>query len=344
MPIKSHAQRSIADLAINPHNRTHIKLQQIHQLINWESLKEILSRYYTKGQSKVGRSAYPPLLLFKACLLQTWYGLSDYQLEDQLQDRIAFKQFCRLSMSDQVPDASVICRFRKALNNTPAYEELLAAVNSQLITQEIMIHHGTTVDASITPTNRKPRGNKAYELNDKQAEEPLQEVVKPSVDPEASWVKRGAKLFYGYKKHYAVESETGLVLGVHTTGARCHESKYLRCLLEQVAPPSGSEVLADKGYSSQENRDIIRQMGLKSRLQYKRNRGEQGSSWMSRYNKAVGLRRYKVERVFGSLKSWFKTGVARYVGRSKTHLQHVLEGIAYNLYRAPGLVLKTSMG
>ena len=38
------------------------------------------------------------------------------------------------------------------------------------------------------------------------------------------------------------------------------------------------------------------------------------------------------------MKKWFGAGHARYKGLEKVHAQHVLEAIAYNLYRAPGLV------
>jgi len=30
----------------------------------------------------------------------------------------------------------------------------------------------------------------------------------------------------------------------------------------------------------------------------------------------------------------------RYIGLTKTHTQHLLEAIAYNLYRAPGIIIK----
>jgi IS5 family transposase len=39
------------------------------------------------------------------------------------------------------------------------------------------------------------------------------------------------------------------------------------------------------------------------------------------------------------MKLWFGAGRARYKGLAKTHTQHLLEAIAYNLYRAPGIIL-----
>jgi transposase, IS5 family len=63
--------------------------------------------------------------------------------------------------------------------------------------------------------------------------------------------------------------------------------------------------------------------------------------WAKGYNKLVGRDRYKIERVFGSIKRWFGGLTARYVGLVKTHGQHVLETMAYNLYRLPGYYYET---
>lgn len=157
-------------------------------------------------------------------------------------------------------------------------------------------------------------------------------------------MKRAHQVHYGYKRHYLVDSEQGLVLAVHTTKASEHESPHLSSLLEKVNLPEGSEVLGDKGYSSATNESLLRSKRLKSRLQRKRARGKARSNWSSLYNSLIGGRRYKVERVFGSIKSWFKVRGARYVGKAKMHSQHVLEAVSYNLYRAPGLALRASMG
>ncbi len=50
-------------------------------------------------------------------------------------------------------------------------------------------------------------------------------------------------------------------------------------------------------------------------------------------NKLVSRDAHKIERVFGSIKRGFGRLEARYVGMAKTHGQHVLEAIAYSLYR-----------
>ena len=53
--------------------------------------------------------------MFKILLLQRWYNLSDEALESALYDRISFARFAGLSLEDDVPDATTICRFRSSL-------------------------------------------------------------------------------------------------------------------------------------------------------------------------------------------------------------------------------------
>lgn len=55
-------------------------------------------------------------------LLQTWYGLSDYAVEEAVNDRITFSRFCGISMDSPVPDHSVLSRFRTTLTEKKALE------------------------------------------------------------------------------------------------------------------------------------------------------------------------------------------------------------------------------
>ena len=162
------------------------------------------------------------------------------------------------------------------------------------------------------------------------------------MDKEAAWVKKGGMLQYGYKRHYLADSHDGLVMSVHTSAANAHESQHIDSCLDKVCLPRGSRVLADKGYSSQSNEVSLRHRGFRSGIQRKAHRGRPLSASENRYNKLIGRSRYKIERVFGSIKRWFGRLEARYVGLVKTHGQHVLEAIAYNLYRLPGLIMSKS--
>ena len=70
---------SICDLRARKIKKTFFT--QINRLIDWSSVDSLIKKHYTKGESATGKPSYSGLLLFKMCLLQTWYGLSDYEVE-----------------------------------------------------------------------------------------------------------------------------------------------------------------------------------------------------------------------------------------------------------------------
>ena len=54
--------------------------------------------------------------------------------------------------------------------------------------------------------------------------------------------------------------------------------------------------------------------------------------------------RSTIERTFGSIRRWFHGGRCRYRGLAKTHTQNILESIAFNLYRTPGIIMSSFVG
>jgi IS5 family transposase len=115
----------------------------------------------------------------------------------------------------------------------------LQQINSQLAGHGVLVKQGaiSTVDASVTPTLRKPKRKSSYTLAEGQ-EPPLDKTRQPGVDREAQWVKKGGKLQYGHKRHYLAEAQEGLVIAVHTTPANVHDSQLLGDCLNKVKLPS----------------------------------------------------------------------------------------------------------
>ena len=241
-----------------------------------------------------------------------------------------------------MPDHSTLRRLRSELSENRAMNRLLSRLNAQLRHHGVFVQQGGgIIDACITPTVRKPQGQVTYLLPE-DAHSPLTKALKAGVDKAGRWVKKGDKLQYGYKRHYLAEERSGMVIAVHTTGASVHESQPLEACLSQVDLPCGSGVLGDKGDCSQADAELLRSRGLRSGIQRKAYKGKPLSVWEKRYNKFIAGSRYKIAQVFGSIKRWFGRLEARYVGLSKTHGQHVLEAMAYNLYRLPGMIMSQS--
>ena len=72
------------------------------------TFRAIIEVAYTKGYKFTGRPSYDNLVLFKIELLRTWYGLSDREVEEQVNDRLPFSRFAGLGMEDIVPDSTTV--------------------------------------------------------------------------------------------------------------------------------------------------------------------------------------------------------------------------------------------
>jgi IS5 family transposase len=329
-------------------------LRQIDTIVDWQPIEKEINNIYRRGYSVDGRPSYSGLLLFKMLLLQTWYNLSDEKVEDMVNDSLSTMRFCGLVLEDSVPDHSTLSRFRSDLTRKRAFDRLLRKINGQLEAKRIMVKEGAAmVDASLTDTPRRPKGKTTYEVaEDRQEDERPQEqkdgeqrtmklvrVKQPGVDAEGRWVKKGGKLHFGFKKHVSVDQE-GLVLAVHTTTANEHDSKgFSRVVRKTPMSKMKDGVFADKGFKVPDNDSYLKEKGIKNRIQRKAYRNRPLTEREKKFNKLISKQRYKVERTFGGMVRWFGAGVARYVGLQKAHAQHVIQAVAYNLYRSPGIIV-----
>ena len=330
---------------------------QIDKCIDWKAVEVQIQKYYAKGSSVAGRPSYPGLLLFKMCLLQTWYGLSDYDVEEKVNDSLSFMQFVGLQLEDEVPDHSVISRFRTEMTKQDAYEKIFEQINAQLEAKGLIVKTGALVDASVTGSPRKPKGKTTYVIADDRREDERNEsdikeekqqqqlikIAQPGVDTEAAWLKKAGKLHYGYKKHLCTDDAEGMIIAVITTSANESDMHHITDVTDKAKLKPKARVKADKGYASSENRKALIQKGLKDAIMHKATKNKPLTPWQIKFNQIISKTRYKIERTAGSMKRWFGAGIARYVGLAKTHTQHLMEAIAYNLYRTPGIAAKNAL-
>lgn len=130
-------------------NRCLDNLTKINNLLNWASIEELLGKCYSTGRSIKGAGAYPPLLLFKCILLQKWFRInSDPELECYINDRISFKKFLGIPLTDPSPAHSTFSRFRKRLSKK-AMEQINSEITRQLDKKGLAINEGLAVDARI---------------------------------------------------------------------------------------------------------------------------------------------------------------------------------------------------
>ncbi|MGV8813694.1 MAG: IS5 family transposase [Gelidibacter sp.] len=314
---------------------------QINALIDWDKIEKLIDADYSKGKSAVGKPSYSGLLLFKMCLLQSWYGLSDYEVEDRLNDSISFSYFCGMHIDEVAPDHSTLSRFRTALTKTKTFEKLFGSVNAQLEIHNIIVKTGIIVDASVIETPLRPKGKTNHEVAEDRSDKEVavKKEYAESVDKDATWLKKRGKYHFGFKKHHVTDEE-GLVLGVATTTASKNEIANLEEVLETVNVdlPKDIPLKADKGYQSKKNAVLLKKRNLKNHILKKAKKNKPLTPWEKKFNKLIGKTRFKVERTFGGIKRWFNGGLARYRGIEKMHTQNLMEAICYNLYRSPGII------
>ena len=313
MAVKSTGQFSFVD-ALAPHVASggSGRLDRLDGLVKWYRFEKLLAPLRRDG---AGRPAYPPLQMFKVLLLQSLYGLSDAEMEEALGDRLSFRRFAGLALTDAVPDHSTICRFRNLLVENDLLEKLFAELDRQLEKAGVILKRGTMLDATVIETSaaRPPMGG-------------------TSSDPDARFTRCKGKpgSSFGYKAHVGVDEGSGLIRSVVTTPANVNDTVPADLLIR------GDEkaVLADGAYHTHAREAALRAAGIKPRLMRRPNKHHPKlPARVQHYNKLISRRRAPVETTFATLKRRMGLGVIRYRGLAKATGQVLIAAMAFNLRR-----------
>ncbi len=87
-------------------------LEKLNSVINWDVFGPVLQKLENKDKkSNTGAKPYPLLMMFKILILQSYYNLSDNQIEYQILDRLSFGRFLGITLNDKVPDENTVSPF-----------------------------------------------------------------------------------------------------------------------------------------------------------------------------------------------------------------------------------------
>ncbi len=127
-------------------------------MIDWAPIEQAIKQHYAPIFDVTGRPAYSDLLLFKMLLVSIWHGgLSDEAIEDMANSNLHVVRFLGLYLENDVPDHSVLSRFRMRLTKAAAWDELLVQINQKIYQYNVTVTLGYHIDAGITHSPRKPR-------------------------------------------------------------------------------------------------------------------------------------------------------------------------------------------
>jgi IS5 family transposase len=313
MAVKRCGQLSLADTLVVRGSSGNGRLARLDGLVKWYRFEKLLKGL--RSGSGPGRPSYPTLVMFKALLLQSLYGLSDAELEEALADRLSFRKFLGLSLSEGVPDHTTLCRFRNLLIGEGLLDKLFAELDRQLDMAGVILRRGTMLDATIieAAAKRPPHDGE-------------------SSDPDARFVKRQGKpgASFGYKAHVGVDEGSGLIRAVITTPANVNDTTPADALIR------GDEaaVWGDAAYHTHARERALKARGVKARLMRRPNKHHPVlPPRLKRLNYLIGRRRASVETTFATLKNRMKLTRMRYRGLAKAAGQVLLAAMAFNLRR-----------
>jgi IS5 family transposase len=286
------------------------QLDRLSGLVKWYRFEKLLARL---RDDDAGRPAWPPLVLFKALLLQSLYGLSDREVEEALADRLSFRRFVGLGLEEGVPDHTVVNRFRNLLIAEHLLERLFAELDRQLDKAGVMLKRGTMLDATLIETVARPSSDE-----------------RASIDEDARFGGPKGGSTFGYKAHVGVDEGSGLIRSLITTPANVNETVVADRLLR------GDErsVLADAAYDTHARRARLKAEGVKPRIARRPNKHHPKlPARLQHYNRLIARRRAAVETTFATLKRRMHLTAIRYVGLAKANGQLLMAAIAFNMRR-----------
>lgn len=285
-------------------------------IINFTELIQPLAACY----SDLGKEGIAIEKGFKALLIQFWEDYSDRDMEKCLRENIAVRWFCGFSLLEDTPDHSYFGKLRKRIG--PAkLADIFKTINQSMEKKGLFGNVFTFIDASsiITKTALWEERDRAI----KDGEETLNNAVVShyAADPEAKWgAKSKSNIWFGYKRHEAVDMRFGLIKNLAVTPANVLDFKTVK----NICPRQGM-VFMDKLFDCQETYFWLKANNCAAAVIRKKNNPNKDKD-LDRWRSGV---RMPFESVFSK-----QSKRAKYRGQLKVIFQCFAEAIVYNLKKA----------
>jgi IS5 family transposase len=200
-------QTSLSDIEYNNRKkktRREIFLETMNAIIPWERLCNLIKPHYYSN--KTGRPPVGIAIMLRMYLLQIWFSLSDELTEDGILDSRAMRNFVGINFLErQAPDATTLMQFRHLLEAAGLQEKINAEVLLLLEENNLVMHGGTVVDATIQRAPSSTRNSTGTR------------------DPEMKSTKKGNNFYFGMKSHIGVDAGSGAIVNTTYTAANEHD-------------------------------------------------------------------------------------------------------------------------
>lgn len=292
-------------------------LERLDAATPWEKLAAPIRALPEYNNPGAGHPPWCPVLMLKCLMLAKWFNLSDPGLEENLKDRISFRQFIGLSFTDKTPDETTFVTFRTRLRQAGIHDTIFDAVVKHIEAQGLLVREGTMVDATIIQAPRgRPRGDGTT-----------------TRDQDASFTSKHGVPHHGYKGHIGADL-SGIVTDYRFGTAKEHDSKHF----DDLTLHEKTLVLGDSAYSKAQRRRELRERGVIDGIVYKRQRNQKELfDWQERWNTMVAPLRARVEHPSAMMKQQLGYRKVRYRGRERNAFDFALILAACNIKKSLSL-------
>ncbi len=290
--------------------------RKLKRLINFDQLATDLQKTY----SNLGQKGIPAVRGLKALLLQFWEDYSDREMEAAVRENLAIRWFCGFSLTEKTPDHSYFGKFRKRIG-TQHLADIFNTTNEQLRKEGLFGNIFFFIDASTIITKSALWEERDRAIKD--GHDKLNNLVVKdyAADKEARWGAKSKKnIWFGYKRHTAVDMRYGLITKTTVTPANVVDYQ----VVAQICPPEGY-IFMDKLYDTKDTDKKITASGCSPGTIRKNNNPSKNYD-LDRWRSHM---RMPYEGTFSKLSKR-----ARYRGQTKVAFQNFGESLTYNLKKA----------
>jgi transposase len=271
--------------------RDHI-LRAIDRFVDLDGIRQHLAPYY----SSTGRTSIDPELMIRMLLVGYVMGIrSERRLCEEVHLNLAYRWFCRLDLTDAVPDHSTFSKNRHGrFRDSDLLRHVFETVVARCIVEGLASGQRFAADASLihADANRQnssaeadwvrrcetispeaaPRAVREYLATLDDAAFGAASPVKPKFtshsDPASQWTgARGGPAFFAYSANYLIDTDVGVILDVEATRSiRQAEVGAVRTMVDRVGGSFGlkpERLIADTAYGTGEMLDWLhRERGI----------------------------------------------------------------------------------
>jgi transposase len=265
------------EFSIDAHVPPDHMLRSVDRFVDLSGIRHHLAPFY----SSTGRPSVDPELMIRMLLVGYIMAIrSERRLCEEVHLNLAYRWFCRLDLSDPVPDHSTFSKNRHGrFRDSDLLRHLFETVVVRCIAEGLASGQRLAVDASIiqADANRQNSTPKADwepgKINPEDASRAVREYletlddaafgaaspVEPKFtshsDPASQWTgARGGPAYFAYSTNYLIDTDNGVILDVEATRSiRQAEVGSVRIMIDRVNDRFGltpERLIADTAYGT----------------------------------------------------------------------------------------------